>query len=151
MTETEAIDFLSDVAFVAFPSVRQWLLTTDKYNATIRMMAKTLADIDRDEADAVIDSWIERCQLAATEAVCDELHELLDLYKIDGTIHDLDQHKPETMQSTLASVLCELMHRLQKAEAAIHETINENNHLADGDNCTLRKLLAHVKQFPGQA
>lgn len=95
--------------------------------------------------------WIERCQLAATEAVCDELHELLDLYKVDGTIHDLDQHKPETMQSTLASVLCELMHRLQKAEAAIHETINENNHLADGDNCTLRKLVAHVKQFPGQA
>ena len=58
MTETEAIDFLSDLAFVAFPSVRQWLLTTDKYNATIRMMAKTLSDIDRDEADAVIDSWI---------------------------------------------------------------------------------------------
>lgn len=58
MNETEAIEFLSDVAFVAFPSVRQWLLTTDKFNATIRMMAKTLADIDREEADAVIDSWI---------------------------------------------------------------------------------------------
>ena len=58
MTEAEAIEFLSDVAFVAFPSVRQWLLTTDKYNATIRMMAKALAEIGRDEADAVIDTWV---------------------------------------------------------------------------------------------
>ena len=58
MSEPEAIDFLSDVAFVAFPSVRQWLLTTDKYNATIRYMAKTLAEINRNEADAVIDTWV---------------------------------------------------------------------------------------------
>ena len=58
MTEPEAIEFLSDVALVAFPSVRQWLLTTDKYNATIRYMAKTLAEINRNEADAVIDTWV---------------------------------------------------------------------------------------------
>lgn len=58
MNEPEAIEFLSDVAFVAFPSVRQWLLTTDKYNATIRMMTKALAEISRSEADAVIDTWI---------------------------------------------------------------------------------------------
>ena len=58
MNEPEAIEFLSDVAFVAFPSVRQWLLTTDKYNATVRMMARALSDIARDEADAVIDSWM---------------------------------------------------------------------------------------------
>lgn len=58
MTQEESIAFLSDVAFVAFPSVRQWLLTTDRYNETVRMMARALSDIARDEADAVIDSWI---------------------------------------------------------------------------------------------
>lgn len=58
MTEQESIAFLSDTAFVAFPSVRQWLLTTDRYNETVKMMAKGLSDIKRDEADAVIDSWI---------------------------------------------------------------------------------------------
>jgi len=126
-------------------------IPTDDDIAALREEIEQLQEENRQLRVRADESWIERCQLAATEAVCDELHELLDLYKIDGTIHDLDQHKPETMQSTLASVLCELMHRLQKAEAAIHETINENNHLADGDNCTLRKLLAHVKQFPGQA
>lgn len=58
MNEQESIAFLSDVAFVAFPSVRQWLLTTDRYNETVKMMAKGLSDINRDEAKAVIDSWI---------------------------------------------------------------------------------------------
>ena len=58
MTQEESIAFLSDVAFVAFPSVRQWLLTTDRYNETVKMMARALSDIHRDEADAVIDSWM---------------------------------------------------------------------------------------------
>lgn len=58
MNQEESIAFLSEVAFVAFPSVRQWLLTTDKYNETVKMMARALSDIARDEADAVIDSWI---------------------------------------------------------------------------------------------
>lgn len=58
MNQEESIAFLSDVAFVAFPSVRQWLLTTDRYNETVKMMARALSDIARDEADAVIDSWI---------------------------------------------------------------------------------------------
>lgn len=58
MNQEESIAFLSDVAFIAFPSVRQWLLTTDRYNETVKMMAKGLSDIERYEADAVIDSWI---------------------------------------------------------------------------------------------
>ena len=58
MTQEESIAFLSEVAFVAFPSVRQWLLTTDRYNETVKMMARALSDIARDEADAVIDSWM---------------------------------------------------------------------------------------------
>lgn len=58
MNEQESIAFLSDVAFVAFPSVRQWLLTTDRYNETVKMMAKGLSDIKREEADAVIEAWV---------------------------------------------------------------------------------------------
>lgn len=58
MNQEESIAFLSEVAFVAFPSVRQWLLTTDRYNETVKMMAKALSDITRGEADAVIDSWM---------------------------------------------------------------------------------------------
>jgi len=58
LSEQEAIDFLSQAAFVAFPSVRDWLSATKTPNESIKMMAKGLSDIKRDEADAVIDSWI---------------------------------------------------------------------------------------------
>lgn len=58
MTETESIEFLNEVAFVAFPSVRNWLVTTKTPNESVKMMVRALADINRDEADAVIDSWI---------------------------------------------------------------------------------------------
>ena len=93
----------------------------------------------------------ERSQLVATKAIHDELHEILDLVSTDGTIYDLEWYKPDQMQSTLASVLCGLLHRLRKAETAIHETISGNTHLADGVDCTLRSLVEHVKEFPNQA
>ena len=137
------------------PSLEQILFTADGIGSGPPIPTDDDIEALREENKQlhvrVDELWIERCQLAATEAVCDELHELLDLYKIDGTIHDLDQYDPKTMQSTLASVLCELMHRLKKAEAAIHETINENLGLPDGDDCSLIKLVQHVRQFPGQA
>lgn len=139
---------------MTLPEIRDILFTadgiTDKAMPTDGDFAALRNENERLRA-RVDQLWAERCQLTATEAVHDELHELLDLYKIDGTIHDLDQYRPEQMQSTLATVLCELMHRLQKAEAAIHETVNANNHLADGKQCTLRRLVQHIKEFPGQA
>jgi hypothetical protein len=58
MTEAESIEFLNDVAFVAFPSVRDWLVQTKTPNESVKMMVRALSDISRDEADAVIDSWI---------------------------------------------------------------------------------------------
>jgi hypothetical protein len=134
---------IKDILFTADGITDKPMPTSDDIEALQEENERLRARVD--------ELWAERCQLVATEAVCDELHELLDLYMIDGTIHGLDRCKPEDMQSTLASVLCELMQRLKKAEAAIHGTINENSHLADGDDCTLRKLVAHVREFPGQA
>jgi hypothetical protein len=91
-------------------------------------------------------------QLAAGSlAVLDEVHALLDLVDRDGIIHDLDQYLPDDQQSTLGSVLCELMHRLQSAEKAIHETVVHNLHLADGKDSTLSRLVAHTKTYPDQA
>jgi hypothetical protein len=49
-------------------------------------------------------------------SVLDELHELLDLVHVDGSIHDLDQHDT-TDKSTLATTLYEVLHRLQSAES----------------------------------
>ena len=139
---------------MCLPEIEDILFTADGITAVPLQADEDIESLREENKQLKVradELWIERCQLAATEAVHDELHELLDLYKIDGTIHDLDQYQPETMQSTLASVLCELMHRLKKAEAAIHETINANNSLAEGENCKLRKLVEHVRQFPGQA
>jgi len=39
-----------------------------------------------------------------------------------------------------AARLDEQEHRINELQIAIHETIEENLHLADGDNCTLIKL-----------
>ena len=139
MTEPE----IRDILFTADGITEKAMPTSDDIDALREENEKLRARVD--------ELWAERCRLVATEAVHDELHELLDLYLIDGTIHGLGHCQPHDMQSTLASVLCELMQRLKKAEAAIHGTIHENSHLADGENCTLRKLVAHVREFPGQA
>lgn len=58
MTEAESIEFLNDVAFVAFPSVRDWLVQTKTPNESVKMMVRALSDISRSDADAVIDEWI---------------------------------------------------------------------------------------------
>lgn len=134
---------IRDILFTADGITEKAMPTGDDIEALREENQRLRARVD--------ELWAERCRLAATEAVHDELHELLDLYMIDGTIHGLGHCNPHDMQSTLASVLCEIMQRLKKAEAAIHGTINQNSHLADGDSCTLRRLVAHVREFPGQA
>lgn len=58
MNEDESIEFLNEVAFIAFPSVREWLRSTDAPNESTRMMVRALSDISRSDADAVIDDWI---------------------------------------------------------------------------------------------
>lgn len=58
MNETESIEFLNQVAFVAFPSVREWLVQTKTPNESVKMMVRALSDISRSDADAVIDDWI---------------------------------------------------------------------------------------------
>lgn len=59
MTDQEAIAFLSGYAFVAFPSVREWLATTERPNDTVRLWAKALTKCERAECEAVIDAWID--------------------------------------------------------------------------------------------
>lgn len=57
----------------------------------------------------------------------DEIAELLDLVMADGSIHDLDQHKPEDMQTTSGSTFAWILHRCQRAEAALKALYESNN------------------------
>lgn len=134
---------IRDILFTADGITDKPIQTDDDFTALRDENQRLKARVD--------ELWAERCRLVATEAVHDELHDLLDLCMVDGTIQGINQYKPEEIQSTLGTVLWELMHRLKKAEAAIHETVNANNHLADGEQCTLQRLVQHIKEFPGQA
>lgn len=139
MTEPE----IKDILFTADGITDKAMPTGDDIEALREENQRLRARVD--------ELWAERCRLAARKEDHDELRELLHLYMNDGVIEGLDLYQPNQMRSPFGSVLCEIMQRLQKAEAAIHETIHENSHLADGENCTLRKLVAHVREFPGQA
>jgi hypothetical protein len=68
----------------------------------------------------------------------------LDLIDRDGSIHDLDQHPVSGKDTTLGMVLCELMHRLQSAEAAIHKAVK-----APGNSKSI--LEDHIREYPNQA
>ena len=59
MNTTEAKDFLGNYAFIAFPSVREWLEKTENPDATFGIWAKVLAPLDRSECERVIDTWID--------------------------------------------------------------------------------------------
>jgi hypothetical protein len=59
LTPTEAKDFLGNYAFLAFPSVREWLEKTENPDATFGIWAKVLAPLDRSECERVIDTWID--------------------------------------------------------------------------------------------
>lgn len=135
-------------------SIQDILFTADGITDKAMSVSDDIESL-REENERLIarvdELWAERCQLVATEAVHSDLHELLDLYMIDGTIQGLDRYEPANIQSTLASVLCEIMQRLKKADDAIHSAIDKNRHLADGENCTLIDLVMYVKQFPGKA
>jgi len=54
----QAEDFLSNYAFVAFPSVRTWLRSTDHADSTFDMWAKALTKLEVAECRDVIDAWV---------------------------------------------------------------------------------------------
>ena len=58
MTPDEARKFLSEVAFVAFPSVREWLRSTDRPEETFTLWTKAMAAVSWTEGQAVIDRWL---------------------------------------------------------------------------------------------
>lgn len=58
MDTKEATEFLRDCAFVAFPSLRQWLEGTDRCNDTLKMWITALGKLDDSECRAVVEEWI---------------------------------------------------------------------------------------------
>ena len=58
MIPEEAKRFLSDVAFVAFPSVRDWLRSTEKPEKTADMWRAALADLTWSECEAIVTKWV---------------------------------------------------------------------------------------------
>ena len=59
MTEQEAMEFLRDVAYVAFPDARKFVQMNSKDPAaTARMQSKALLDLDYAECVSVIDRWL---------------------------------------------------------------------------------------------
>ena len=58
MSPDEARKFLTDVAFVAFPSVREWLRSTDRPEETFTLWTKAMAAVSWTEGQAVIDRWL---------------------------------------------------------------------------------------------
>lgn len=136
------------------PTMKDILFTADGISDKAMPVESDIEAIRQEveELQVEVNKLRQYKQLAAGSlAVLDEVHTLLDLVDRDGIIHDLDQHLPGDKQSTLGLVLCELMHRLQSAEKAIHETIVHNLHLADGKDSTLSRLVTHTKTYPQQA
>lgn len=80
----------------------------------------------------------------------DEIAELLDLVMADGSIHDLDQHLPEHMQTTSGSTFAWILHRCQRAEAALRRLNNATNPFVDGDRelhrarCEAQSVLSNI-------
>ncbi|NDF13211.1 MAG: hypothetical protein EB060_10425 [Proteobacteria bacterium] len=58
MTPDEARRFLSEVAFVAFPSVREWLRSTEHPEETFTLWTKAMASVSWTEGQTVIDRWL---------------------------------------------------------------------------------------------
>jgi len=54
----EAKRFLSDVAFVAFPSIREWLRSTERPEKTADMWRAALANLNWDECESIISKWV---------------------------------------------------------------------------------------------
>ena len=58
MIPEDAKRFLSDVAFVAFPSVREWLRSTERPEKTADMWRAALADLTWGECEAIVTKWV---------------------------------------------------------------------------------------------
>lgn len=59
MTEAEAKDFVVEVAYVAFPAARKFvLLNSSDPVATVAAQSRALIGIERKSAQAVIDRWL---------------------------------------------------------------------------------------------
>ena len=55
----EAFNFLTEVAYIAFPAARKFVLMNSKDpKSTTESHAKALLSLSRDECQAVIDSWL---------------------------------------------------------------------------------------------
>lgn len=87
----------------------------------------------------------------------DEIAELLDLVMADGSIHDLDQHKPEDMQTTSGSTFAWILHRCQRAEAALKRLSDASNPMIHDDRelhrarVEAQKTLDAIVQRDGSA
>jgi hypothetical protein len=58
LSPEEAREFLTDVAFVAFPGVKEWLRTTDRPEETFTLWTKAMKSLKWDDCQAVIDRWL---------------------------------------------------------------------------------------------
>lgn len=59
MTEQEALEFMVDVAYIAFPQARQFVLMNSKNpQETTRAQSKALFDLEVPECLSVIDRWL---------------------------------------------------------------------------------------------
>ena len=70
-----------------------------------------------------------------------------DCKKIDSLIADLEQEERLTAQLTVTSLwqageIARLIDERDALKAAICKTLDDNGHLADGENCTLADLKA---------
>jgi hypothetical protein len=54
----EARKFLTDVAFVAFPSVRDWLRGTDRAEETFSLWTQSMSSLGWSECETMIGKWL---------------------------------------------------------------------------------------------
>lgn len=58
MNADEARKFLTDVAFVAFPSVRDWLRGTDRAEETFGLWTQSMSSLGWSECETMIGKWL---------------------------------------------------------------------------------------------
>jgi hypothetical protein len=69
MTEREAEEFFIDVAMVAFPQARKFILMNSSDPvATVRLQSKSLLRLEMSEAASVVDRWLSGTLPSPTDA-----------------------------------------------------------------------------------
>ena len=100
---------------------------------------------EREATEKEVYAMLERAQKAERER--DEAMEMLENWE-DSAAH-VEEDYPDEVHCGCVPVLRKLLHdaRRERDEAinTIRETLEENRHLADGDDCTLRKLKQLVR------